>query len=203
MRDIQAIVAAKIKDGWRMEIGKEAETLVNQVSPIKFACPVCGETFATEKAAKKCRDQAYDDCGLKIGDIVVVPGAYRNDYGMNDPWLAFEIPPDPRSDDHFDRTGYRVPYFVVTAIHGDERDKHRCLVTLATLCGGELRLGWNPANGDGHEAMYRIDGGQHCDPSSTWIEDIREFLEKCEPSAQMREEATRLARVGISTTNLL
>lgn len=200
MRDIQAIVAAKVKDDWRMKIGKKAKTLANQVSPIKFACPVCGETFATKKAAKKCRDQPYDDGGLKIGDIVVVPGAYHNDYPLNDPWLAFKIPPNPKSNSHFARTGFRVPYFVVTAIHGDE---HRCLVTLATLCGGDLRLGYNPADGDGHYAMYRIDGCKHCDASSTWIEDIRDLLEDCKPSAQMREEAARLARVGISTGDLL
>lgn len=200
VRDIQAIVAAKMKDDWQMEIGEKAKTLANQVSSIKFACPVCSKIFATEKAARKCRDQLYDDGGLKIGDIVVVPGAYYHYHNcsLNDPWLAFKVPPN-----FGDYTGYRVPYYVVTALHGDETDKHRCLVTLATLCGGELQVGWNPANGDGHLAMYRIDGGKHCDANSTWLEKIQELLETCEPSTQMQEEAARLARLGISTVNLL
>lgn len=197
IRDIGALVADV--DG---ETGKETESLAANFMALKYACPVCNEVYYTEAEARKCRDQPYDNGGLKIGDIVVVPGAYHNRYELDDPWLAFEIPPDPKSKSHFDWAGYRVPYFVVTAIHGEHRNKHRCVVTLATLCGGELDVGWNPANGDGHKAMFRIDG-HRCDANSTWIETIRELLEGCDPPESMRTEAAALAIIGISTRNLL
>jgi hypothetical protein len=71
------------------------------------------------------------------------------------------------------------------------------------LMHGHFDAGWNPANDNGHCALYRIDGGEHCDHGSNWIEMIKPLLDKCEPSAVMREEAARLARIGISTGFLL
>jgi hypothetical protein len=183
-------------------MGQEVDTLANQMDPILFACPVCGNRFTTKEGATDCRDQPFDTGGLKIGDIVVVPGMARTNYDLDDPWLAFEIPPDPDSNSHFSRAGYRVPYFVVTAVHSEHRSEHRCLVTLVSLVGGCLQVGWNPANGDGHYALYRIDGGKHCDAGSLWIDTIGDLLD-CEPSSDMLEEAARLSRVGISTRSLL
>ncbi len=199
MRDIGNLVAELDY----VETGVKVETLAAHYQPIQFACPVCGEIYDTQLAAEVCRDTPYDNGGLKIGDIVAVPGAFNNDYPLDDPWLAFEIPPDPTSRSHFARDGYRVPYYVVTSIYGERQNKHRCIVTLATLCGGYLGVGWNPANGDGHYSMFRIDGGKHCDAGSTWIESIRDLLVTCDPSASMRKEAAGLATIGISTRHLL
>jgi hypothetical protein len=183
--------------------GIETETIADHYRPIRFACPVCATTYDTQLAAEVCRDRPFDDGGLKIGDIVVVPSKFHNMYEEDDPWVAFQIPPDPKSESHFDQTGYMVPYYVVTAIHSEWRDPHRCVVTLATLCDGELHTGWNPATGDGHCAMFRIDGGEHCDDGSNWIDVVRDFLTTCNPSGTLREEARALAGIRLSTRNLL
>jgi hypothetical protein len=200
MRDIQKLLA-DIPNGYH-KIGDEVDTLANQMDPILFSCPVCGSTFYTPQEALACRDQPFDTGGLKVGDIVVVPGMARGHYDLDDPWLAFEILPDPDSDSHFSRAGYKVPYFVVTAVHSEHRSEHRCLVTLVSLVGGSLSVGWNPANGEGHHALYRIDGGKHCEANDYWIEKIEDLLD-CKPSSDMLEEAARLSRVGISTRSLL
>ena len=202
MKDIEAIVAEYLdRLNPQVKGGVEAETLP-AYQPIRFACPVCDQAFDTQIGAEVCRDQPFDDGGLKIGDIVVVPGKYHNMYEEDDPWVAFQIPPDPKSHSHFDRAGYMVPYYVVTAIHSEPRDPHRCVVTLATLCDGELQTGWNPANGDGHHAMFCIDG-KNCDANSTWIDVIRDLLTTCKPSEVMRKEARALAGIRLSTRNLL
>ncbi len=198
MRDIGKIVA-ECED---IRSGRETETLLDHWQPVKFACPVCNKVYVSHADAEDCRDQSYEDGGLKVGDIMVVPGKWRNDYSLDDPWLAFEIPPDLESRSHFDHSGYRVPYYVVTAIHKEWRNKHRCVVTLATLCGGNLHVGFNPADGNGHYAMFRIDG-HRCDIGSTWIDTIKDLLATCDPPESVRKEAAGLAAIGISTRNLL
>ena len=200
MRDIRKLVAAKAGG---LDIGKDVATLADQMDDIWFACPVCGDIFPTKKKAEKCRDQPYDDGGLTVGTIVVVPGKWTNWYGPTDPWVAFTIPADPSNEDHLCHYPQRVPYYVVTAIHGDgKRDPHRCVVTLSSLVNGTLNVGWNPANGEDHYAMFRLDGGKHCDPWDEWEEEIGCYLD-CVVPAQVIEEAARLARLGISTENLL
>jgi len=203
MRDVGDLVA-EYRDRLDPQVksGVDTETIATHFQPLGFACPVCSAIYDTAGKAKNCRDQPFDNGGLKIGDIVVVPAKYHNMYEEDDPWLAFPIPPDPRSHSHFDRAGYMVPYYVVTAIHSEWRDPHRCVVTLATLCGGELQTGWNPATGRGHCAMYRIDG-HRCDIGSNWFDVIQDLLEMCNPSEDMRDEARALAGIGLSTRNLL
>ncbi len=200
MRDIQKLLA-DFPEG-SFQIGLDVDNLTSQMQPLGFSCPVCGRVYTNGEAAIECRNQPYDTGGLKVGDIVVVPGMSRGYYELDDPWLAFEIPPEPDSDSHFVRAGFKVPYFVVTAVHTEHRDAHRCIVTLASLIGDSLQVGWNPATGQGHCAMFRIDGGKHCDIHSTWIDKIGDLLD-CKPSDSMLEEAARLARVGISTRSLL
>jgi hypothetical protein len=200
MKHIRELIVAH----GQIKFGAETETLPSPIDSILFACPVCGETFISMGQAEECQEQSFDTGGLRVGDIVVVPNAYHNDYALDDPWLAFEIPPDPKAESHlFSRAGYRVPYYVVTAIHAERHNKHRCVVTLATLAGGALHVGWNPANGDGHYAMFRIDGDQHCDLDSYWLEEIGHLLAECDPPESMLNEARALALIGISTRNLL
>jgi hypothetical protein len=189
-----------------IQTGKDVLTLADQMAPLEFACPVCGEVYKTEAEAIECRDQPYDDGGLMVGTIVVVPGLYYCQWPLNDSWLAFVMPPDSdneNANNHLAKGGYRVPYFVVTAIHAERGNEHQCLVTLASLCGGNLTVGWNPATGGGHYALYRIDGGKHCEGDSTWVELIEPYLSKCKPSPEMLDEAARMARLGISTRSLL
>jgi len=202
MRDINDIVEI-IRKHDDINIGVEAESLANQMEPVMYACPVCGKHYETVDEAEACRDQPYDDGGLKLGDIVVVPGKITYWMGVHDPWIAFTIPADPKASSHFERKDQHVPYYVVTAFHGDRDDAHRCLVTLCSLAGGAITVGWNPANGDGHHSLFRPNGDKHCDIGSTWIEAIGPYLEGLEPPAQVIEEAARLARVGISSRNLL
>jgi hypothetical protein len=108
-----------------------------------------------------------------------------------------------------------IPYFVVTAIH-NEADKYRRHRTLVTLCrlhtredGRKVLLtGWNPADGEGHYAMFRPSDGERFDASSTWYDMLCEeigpdWLDKCKPCATLKEEAETLAAIGISTTMLL
>ena len=202
MRDVGAIVAEYlVRLDPQVKGGIEAETLPIY-QPIRFACPVCSEVYDTQLAAEVCRDQPFEDGGLRLGDIVVVPGKYCNGFEEDDPWLAFQIPPDPNSDSHFARAGYMVPYYVVTAIHPEPRDPHRCVVTLATLCGGELEAGWNPSTGEDHHAMFRIDG-KRCDVGSSWIDFIGDLLRECDPSEDMRDEARALAGMRLSSGSLL
>jgi hypothetical protein len=200
MRDIRALVDERDD----IQMGAKAATLGDQMSPVMYACPVCKKMYDTVDKAAACRDQPFDDGGLKVGDIVVVPVMWTRWYDEDDPWVAFTIPADMESEDHFDHHDRRVPYYVVTALHSERGREHRCLVTLCSLADGSLRAGWNPANGDGHHALYRIDGGKHCiSKNSYWMDRIGEYLEGLEPPTQVVEEAARLARLGISTRNLL
>jgi len=199
MRDIRTLISAHDD----IKTGLEVDSLRDQFGSILFACPVCGSTFISMGQAEECQEQPFDTGGLRVGDIVVVPGKYSNTYKLDDTWLACVIPPNPESSSHFDRAGYRVPYYVVTAVHSEPHDRHQCVVTLASLVDGALHVGWNPANGDGHCAMFRIDGGQHCDAGSNWINDIGPLLNECDPPESMLQEAQALAIIGISTRNLL
>jgi len=194
--------AVKKAAGWsaKLPMGDEAATLISQDQPIGFSCPVCKEVYATAAEARECRDQPYDTAGMEIGDIVVVPGAYHNSYDPSDPWVAFVIPPDKDSNDHFERAGYTIPYFVVTAVHSEERNPHRALVTLCSLAGGSLRAGWNPADGDGHYAMFKPNS---TDNRSYWGKRIQKFLDCCEPCAIVKVEAAQLANIKLSTRSLL
>jgi hypothetical protein len=203
MRDVKAILECGIEDLYGVSAGDNVATLPPSYQAIKYSCPICGETYSTTLQALACRDQKYDTGGLRVGDIVVVPGAYNSGIEDDDPWLAFSIPPNLNSDSHFDRRGYKIPYYVVTAVHPEEGNEHRCLVTLCTFHGGVLNAGWNPANGDGHYAMYRWDSDEHCAVSSNWLEDIQEPLDNCEPCATLKREAAELAAHRISSTRLL
>ncbi len=203
VRDVQALVDQALADQQQLDVGAQVAKLPEPGKAIDYACPVCGEVYSTLEKAVACRDYPFDTCGLEIGDIMVVPGAYHNSYPLKDPWLAFAIPSDPESINPSDYTDYRIPYFVVTAIHTNDHNKHRCLVTLSTLCGGSLRVGWNPANGEGHYAMFRVRDGLKLDNNSGWSDAIETLLARCRPPEQMKKEATALADIGISTRILL
>ncbi len=205
MRDIQAFINQVNREYKNIWVGDEADTLADQDRPIGFSCPVCNEVYPTREEAEECRDQPYDNAGLKIGDIVVVPGAHHGRFDPDDPWIAFSIPGNAESENHFDQTGYKVPFYVVTAIHDAFKHCHRCLVTLASLCGNCLQIGWNPADGDGHYALYRLDGKRHCvvGKNTYWLDQIDSLLNECIIPDQVREEAAVLATLGISTRNLL
>lgn len=207
--DIQALISDKIRDNkyHHLSFGDKAAKLPSGDTAVLFACPVCGETYKTHAEANHCRTQPYDTAGMKIGDIVVVPGMYHNVYVTpGDPWCAFVVPADPTSDSHFNYTDSNVPYFVVTAVHPQLDNPHRCLVTLVSVASdGDdrfLRIGWNPANGIGHYSMYRVrDKKRIRDPR--WEADLQSLLDNCEPCAILKEEAAELAAIGISTRNLL
>lgn len=186
----------------------------NNPVPILYGCPVCGKQYETMVEAIECRDQPQGD-SPEIGDIVVVPGAFRC-WGMNpsDPWVAFIRPPNPESSDHFEHPGQAIPYFVVTAKHGDRDNLHRTLVTLSrvfmdTANEWSIESGWNPGNGDGHHDMWNVtqqrwhnethDGGHN----DYWSKKFQDQLDKCVPCAILQEEAAALAALGISSDHLM
>jgi hypothetical protein len=184
-------------------IDDEYGTLPDQYTPVMFACPVCGDMYGTIEEATECREQPYDDGGLQVGDIVIIPGARSNQGASDDPWLAFAIPGDSRSECHFDRAGYMVSFFVVTAVHVDSRREHRCIVTVASLYGDSLRIGWNPANGDGHHEIFKLNGEQNQKGHNDYWVSRMPDLTKCVVPEQVKEEAAFLASMGLSTRNLL
>lgn len=199
MRDIQRLID-KAKG---FQIGDEAYTLPDQTAPIGFSCPICGKVYETEAEAIECRDQPYDNDGLSVGDIVIVPGKWNNNGDLNDPWIAFEISSVGDAESHFDHAGYKIAFFVVTAIHDESTPKHRCIVTLASLANGSLRVGWNPANGDGHYTLFKTDGVRRAYQNMYWPNRMGELLYQCVIPDQVREEAATLAALGIISRNLL
>ena len=143
------------------------------VLPIRFQCPICLKSYATVQEAETCRDVPTDWSGWRLGDLCIIPGTrrYYSTCISRPEWLAFTLPADPASSSHFDRTETFFPWWVVTALHRDRRDRHRALITVSTLAFGKLYDGWNPADGDGHHAMYRPgvpEAEQRSAASSTW-----------------------------------
>ena len=204
MRNIEALINELNSEYHIALIDDEYGTLPDPTMPVMYACPVCGNQYGTIREAAECRDQPYDDGGLKVGDIVVIPGTGHNQIALNDPWLAFAIPEDPESGSHFDRAGYRVPFFVVTAVHVEPKRAHRCIVTVASLYEGRLRVGWTPANGDGHYEVFKLTGERtSIGHNDYWIDKMGMLLTQCVVPEQVKEEAAALAAMGLSTRSLL
>ncbi len=204
MRNIREIADQFNNECHTINLGDKAETLPDQNAPIGFACPVCGEVYSTLQEATECRDQPYDDGGLKVGDIVVIPGCCHYQICLDDPWLAFAVPGDPESASHFDRTSYRVPFFVITAIHAEKDQKHRCAVTVASLLGDSLRIGWNPANGEDHYEIFKLTGERVASRHNDyWVNKWGTLLAQCVVPEQVKEEAAALVAIGLSTRSLL
>jgi hypothetical protein len=204
MRDIKALIDQRNSEYNIALIDDEYGTLPDQFMPVMYACPVCGDLYGTVEEAAECRDQPYDDGGLKVGDIVVIPGAWDNGIAPGDPWFAFAIPEDNTSNSHFDRAGYWVPFFVVTAVHVEPKRQHRCIVTVASIYGDRLKVGWNPANGEGHHEIFKLNGERNQgDKNDYWVDKMGMLLTQCIVPKQVKEEAAALAAMGLSTRCLL
>lgn len=214
MLDYKQMVIERNKDNWtKWRFGDTVEKLPEALipQPIKYACPVCEKLYDKEIDAMDCRDMPYDDAGLKVGDIVIIPNssAYRGPAEGFEHWSAFFIEGDKTETSHFEHHGQWFPYYVVTGIHPEDRGRHRCVVTVMTLYGGALSGGWNLANGDGHHAMFhpgRPRSEQHSDTGSTWWEMVRngermgKRFASAQPCATLLEEAKELGQLGISAS---
>jgi len=177
-----------------------------QKKPIEFACPVCGETYATREEAEACRDQPYDTDGLKVGDIVVIPGKRLAYYEESDPWIAFVLHTNPENFDYLGSISQGVPYYVITALHpGGVNDRHRCLATVASMVGDRLTVGWTPANGYGHYSLYKAGEKAECPKhtSQKWHDRFANKLDKLDPCPVMKSEAAELAAIRIQSNTLL
>ena len=204
MRNVQQMVDMMVNKYSSILIDDEYGTLPDPCMPVMYACPVCGDQYGTVGEAAECRDQPYDDGGLKVGDIVVIPGAWHNQIALDDPWLAFTIPEDSESGSHFDRAGYKVPFFVVTAVHVEPKQRHRCIVTIASLYEGRLNIGWSPANGDGHHEVFKLNGERNSiGHNDYWVDRMEWRLAQCVVPEQVKKEAAFLAAMGLSTRSLL
>lgn len=195
--------------GNKLHSGADVDELPEQVWPrIKYACSICKKLYDSEWEAIECRDQVYETAGLKVGDILIIPGAkfYGPPAAGYEQWNAFDM------HSHFDHEGQWFPYYVVSAIHPDKNYRHRCVVTVVTLHSGELYGGWNPANGNGHHALFhpgRKRGEQHSDHGSTlWGmkrhgKTFGSRIVAATPHASLIEQAQEIAALGISTEKLL
>lgn len=199
----------------KLQYGKDVDELPERfLVGIRYACPTCEKMYDTEHEAMQCRDQLYDTAGLNVGDVVVIPNSnfYTPPAEGYEHWCAFHIPGSPGARSHFDHDGQWFPYYIVSAIHPEERDPHRCVVTVVTLFSGEVYGGWNPADGDGHHSMFHPGhkrAEQHSDTGSTWWESKRHGktfgsrIVAAEPSSALLTDAKEIASVGISTEKLL
>lgn len=199
----------------RLRSGNDVEVLPERhITPLKYACPICEKLYDTEYQAMRCRDTRYNDAGLVLGDILIIPGecAYEPPAKGQEHWCAFTIESSPGSSSHFEHNKQWFPYYVVTAIHTEQRDRHRCVVTVMSLFGDELSGGWNPANGDGHEAMFhpgRSKAMQRSGAYSTWWTSKRHgktmgsrFI-SAKPGTKLLKDAQDMSGVGISSHSLL
>lgn len=208
MRDIQAMVdVEQTKENYSnrwMLTGDYAEALPRGRGTIRYCCPVCGNEFANPANAIACRDRYFDTGCLCVGDLLIIPNTWCRAYKEDDPWVAFVVPAKPDSDNYDDHAPRPMPYFVVTALHVDQNDRHKCIATVCTLAGGSLRAGCNPANGEGHFEMQRP-GWYNSDASSStyWEDRINALVTGCKPSEIIKEEAAALAAIKISTSHLL
>jgi hypothetical protein len=207
-REIERLIKAdsKIDTSVYYQFGKDTKTLPDPSQEILFSCPVCGETYKTVSEAVACRDQPFDNDDLCVGDIVVVPGKGSRWSDEDDPWVAFTIPSDPDSLNHFENNPSHVPYYVVTAIHtGDKYTRHECRVTLARFYTRDdtrhIEAGWNPADGNGHHTILSL--GQDISDVYYYGDRIGDLFGQCEPSKELIHEAAILAAMGISTRQLI
>jgi len=202
--------------GYRWRTGENVDALPKDTMtmPIKYACPICNELYDTEIEAMACRDEPYDDAGFIIGDIVIIPGLnlYQPPNEDYKHWCAFEIEGSPGARSHFDHNKQWFPYYVITAIHPHDRDRHRCVVTVMTMFHGELCGGWNPANGNGHYSLYYPGRTRREQPKeNNWYRwNLRRHgktfgnrIASAKIKAKLLIDARELARIGISTENLL
>jgi hypothetical protein len=208
MRDIQAMVdIEKIKQHHSdrpLMTGEYAAHLPLNRGAIRYCCPVCGNEFANPANALSCRDRYFDTGGLCVGDLVIIPNTWCAAYKEDDPWVAFTVPANMMREEWVDLSPRPMPYFVVTAIHVDREDKHKCLVTVSSLAGGSLRVGHIlPARGEGYE--FHRPGYFYPDASKSmyWQDRITDLVNKCKPSETIKEEAASLAAIKISSSRLL
>ena len=196
-------------------VGDKAKSFPDRKAvAVKFACPICEELYDTHEEAAACANQEVDFAGIKVGDIVIIPSKrlYYWEEGFQTHWRAFTMKGDPSAGSHFDHDDSYVPYYVVTAIHGLRREPHRVLVTVCSLISGQLCAGWNPIDGDGHDAMFlpgRPREEQHSDVGSSWWDDVQSGVRlsdqvlKAKPSQKLLNEASVLADMKISSDSLL
>lgn len=206
--------AKKNRYGSWLRFGEDScHTEPCKVKP-QYACPICEELYDTRKEAQDCANQPFNEAGVEVGDIFIIPNSYRAEAPAEgfEHWSAFHIPASPKSSSHFDHNDQWYPYYVVTAIHRYDRNPHRCIVTVITLFDGCLHGGWNPADGNGNHSMFRpgkTRSEQLSDTGSTWWESKRHgqsmgsrFV-SAKPCDALRDDARELAEIKISTRSLL
>lgn len=202
---------------YRFKTGKQSDHFDHQPVPTvkpKYACPVCEELYDTHAEAVACGVQPFNEAGVRVGDIFIIPNSnkYQGPAPGYEHWCAFTIEGDPTESSHFDHTKQWFPYFVVTAIHRDDRNPHRAICTVVSLFGGDINAGWNPTDSDGHHSMFKPgldDADQPTDVGSTWWESERfgktmgERFASAQPCATLLAEAKQLADTRLSTRSLL
>ncbi len=197
----------KVESGhYGIKLGDAAPKFATPEIPILFTCPGCRVTYDTQEQAENCRDQPYDIAGWSVGDLVLIPGKRLYHKAARPEWIAFRQPADPESLSHFNHRDTYHPWWVITHIGPQDRNPHRPVATVCSLAKGQLYPGWNPANGDGHHAMYRPgvpEMEQRAAGESCWWERVGNLIFGANPPEVVIQEAEQLAAIGISTGTLL
>jgi len=185
-----------------------------QSPQILFQCPVCHSNYSMRYDAVTCSKKLFDRGGLTVGDLLIIPGtrtSWEVEKGLEH-WIAFKIGADSEENSHHEHVDHYHLWWVVTAMHSCFRNPHRCVVTVATLGYDNVYARWNPANGDGHHAMYHYNRPieeQFGYTGSTWWDMSRngktygQRIMEAQPSALLVEQAKELSDLGISSSNLL
>ncbi len=204
--DIVELVKKEMEEYGRIKLGDACPKFATPAAPILFTCPVCNTSYDTQEEAESCRDQPYDIAGWSVGDLVLIPGKQVYQKATRPEWIAFTHPADPESPSHLDHHDTYHPWWVITHIGPQPRDPHRAVVTVCSLANGDLYDGWNPANGDGHHAMYRPgapEREQHAVGGSCWWKWVGNWILDANPPKVVVQEAEQLATMGICSTILL
>ena len=205
--DIVELVKKEMESKYRsIKLGDASPKFVTPEVPILFTCPVCNTSYDTPEEAENCRDRPYDIAGWSVGDLVLIPGKWLYQKASRPEWIAFTQPADSESPSHFNHRDTYHPWWVITHIGPEDRHPHRPVVTVCSLAEGRLHHGWNPANGDGHHAIYRPgvpEIEQHAVGGSCWWKWAGNWILTANPPKVVVQEAEQLAAMGIYSSLLL
>lgn len=139
---------------------------------ILYTCPICKKSYNTPQEAQNCLDQPFETKGWKVGDWVLCPSIWHG-WIEDERWLAFVVPANPNSTDHFDRLIHYHAWYVITAITNYKGyDEHRACIHLTTGAykkGDLLQTGWtipfrrheDPSDKITHSEIYRSNEIKH------------------------------------------
>lgn len=170
-----------------------------------YACPICDEHYPTVEAMLDCLNTPPKPGRFKVGDIVLVGDWKCRPDWRGSPWVAFTIPPRPKSPDHFKHVEQFFLWHVITSLWNKKHDEVASLVSLPSE--DEISYGWNPTTSGGHHGMFTeaevTAGAFLAGHSNDYYEKEFKGITIAPPSRALRAEAKILADAGLVITNLI